>query len=78
MTYEGTPDRSDDSDDRWTDGMPTGRHSPFTPEGEIEQFGKLTGRLVSLSGWRREVARLAVLIVILLAVAATVTTLTFR
>jgi hypothetical protein len=52
--------------------MPVGRHSPFTPAGEIEQFGKLSGSLVRLTGWRREIARLAVLVVILLVVAGTV------
>jgi hypothetical protein len=46
--------------------------------GEIEQSGKMTGRLVSLSGWRREIARLTVLIAILLTVSATVPTFIFR
>jgi hypothetical protein len=58
--------------------MPTGRHSPFTPEGEIEQFGKVTDRLVGLTGWRREIARLAVIVVMILAVAGTVMSLIVR
>jgi hypothetical protein len=56
----------------WTEGMPVGHHSPYTPAGEIEQFGKVAGGLIRLKGWRRGVARLIVVAILLLMVAAVV------
>jgi hypothetical protein len=56
-----------------TEGMPVGHYSPYTPAGEIEQFGKLAGGLIRLTGWRRAAARLAVVAILLLTVAAMVT-----
>lgn len=32
--------------------MPTGRHNPYTPEGEIEQFGKFASGLNQVTGRR--------------------------
>ncbi len=43
---------------------PTGRHSPFTPEGEIEQFGKFASGARQQRGWRRFSGRLLAVIVL--------------
>jgi hypothetical protein len=69
MTDKGKPGKTDRGSVDWTAGMPVGRHGSFTPMGEIEQVGKVAGGLIRLTGWRRTVARLAVLAVLLLMVA---------
>lgn len=42
----------------WTVSMPVGHHHPFTPEGEIEQYGKLASGLERGMDRRRIVAYL--------------------
>lgn len=39
-------------------GLPTGQHSPFTPQGEAEQADKFMAGLRRQRGWRGGMARL--------------------
>ena len=46
----------------WVAAWPTGQHSPFTPEGEIEQFGKFASGALQQRGRRRFSSRLLAVI----------------
>ena len=78
-TADSSPDRAGSD---WTAAWPTGRHSPFTPEGEIEQFGKFASGVKRLRGWHcvsgRLVAFIVLAVIVLLPVTATVLAVILR
>jgi len=47
-------------------GLPITAHHPATPEGQIEQWGLIAGRLSRARGWRRVAANVLVVALLLL------------